>query len=126
MLWQLKKLSTNQALSEAGELPENWGPIFGLEGIQERLGDLSWLGENYSDMGWVQVEGELPSNEELKAAEVDKEAKQRIDESNWAVSSDAPVTIEQREKWLAYRKKLFDIKVDPQYPNNVTWPHMPE
>jgi len=37
-LWQLKNLSTNEALNEPQRLPENWGPIFGMAGIQDRLG----------------------------------------------------------------------------------------
>jgi len=64
-MWQLRKLSTNEALSEPGPLPNNWGPIFGLHGIQERLGDLSWLGPAYVDKGWVEL-----TNEEQKALEI--------------------------------------------------------
>jgi len=54
-MWQLRKLSTNEALSEPGPLPNNWGPIFGLHGFQEKLGDLSWLGPSYADRGWVEL-----------------------------------------------------------------------
>ena len=54
-LWQLKKLSDGSALNEPQPLPENWGPIFGLAGIQDQLADLGWLGEAYNDMGWFVV-----------------------------------------------------------------------
>tara|TARA_R110002126_G_scaffold4598_1_gene24279 strand:- start:949 stop:1311 length:363 start_codon:yes stop_codon:yes gene_type:complete len=58
MKWQLKKLSTNEALSEPSALPINWGPIFGLHGFVEKLGDLSWLGTAYADQGWVSLSTE--------------------------------------------------------------------
>jgi hypothetical protein len=54
-MWQLRKLSTNEALSEAGPLPNNWGPIFGLHGFLDKIGDLSWVGPTYADKGWVQL-----------------------------------------------------------------------
>ena len=60
MLWQLKRLSTGEALSEKQHLPDNWGPIFGLRGIVDRIGDLSWLGQAYADQGWLEVEEEPP------------------------------------------------------------------
>ena len=58
-LWQLKKLSTGEALNEPQSLPENWGPIFGLHGFLDKLGDLSWLGDAYADQGWFEV-GDAP------------------------------------------------------------------
>lgn len=36
-----------------------------MHGIQERLGDLSWLGPAYVDKGWVEL-----TNEEQKALEI--------------------------------------------------------
>ena len=54
-MWQLRKLSTNEALSEVGPLPINWGSIFGLHGFLDKIGDLSWLGPDYEDKGWVQL-----------------------------------------------------------------------
>ena len=58
-LWQLKKLSSGESLNEPQLLPENWGPIFGMAGFADRIGDLSWLGEAYNDIGWVIV-GDAP------------------------------------------------------------------
>lgn len=54
-MWQLRRLSTNEALSDAGPLPNNWGPICGLAGITEQLGDLSWLGPKHADTGWFEL-----------------------------------------------------------------------
>ena len=60
-LWQLTRISTGEALGEKQKLPENWGPIFGLHGFLDKLGDLSWLGEGYVDKGWSIV-GEAPDD----------------------------------------------------------------
>ena len=54
-MWQLRKLSTKEPLSEAGPLPDNYGPIFGLAGILDKIGDLSWLGDDFADMGWIEL-----------------------------------------------------------------------
>ena len=126
-MWQLIKLSTNEALSEAGPLPNNWGPIFGMVGVQDKLGDLSWLGESYADQGWVQVEGETNAVAEATPAElVWEKAKVLLRESDWSVLSDVPMYNETRQKWIAYRKALREIKYQAGFPTNVTWPTKPE
>ena len=97
-MWQLRKLSTNEALSEAGPLPSNWGPIFGMAGIQEKLGDLSWLGEAYSDQGWVQVDAASTEITLSNPAELAWEkAKVLLRESDWSVLSDVPMLNEARQ-----------------------------
>lgn len=89
-MWQLKKLSTNETLSEPGPLPNNWGPIFGLYGFQEKLGDLSWLGPAYADKGWVKLSPEEQEAIEI-AAVTDKvqtlkaEAEERLKSSDLTV-----------------------------------------
>ena len=68
MLWQLKNLSTNEALGAPQELPENWGPIFGLSGVKDKLGDLAWVG--LPDQGWFETtqasEDENPSTADIE------------------------------------------------------------
>ena len=126
MLWQLKKLSTNEALNEAGPLPNNWGPIFGMAGIQEKLGDLSWLGDTYADQGWVQVEGELPVEESAdKSTEVWNLAKAKLRDSDWTMLSDAALTVQQKEQWVTYRLALRNIRSSAGFPDNVVWPAVP-
>ena len=125
MLWQLKKLSTNEALSEAGPLPSNWGPIFGMENIQENLGDLSWLGENFADQGWLQVEGEgLETSSEAEL--VWEKAKQLLRGSDWAVLPDVIMFKELKDEWIEYRKVLREIQTQSGFPTNVFWPKKPE
>lgn len=127
MLWQLRKLSTNEALSEAGPLPNNWGPIFGMAGIQDKLGDLSWLGENYVDQGWIQVEGEINTVSNSTPAELQwQRAKDLLRESDWAVLPDVPMLNETRQKWIAYRSELREVRSQKGFPENITWPIKPE
>ena len=128
MLWQLKKLSTNEALNEPQKLPENWGPIFGLAGIQDRIGNLSWLGDAYADQGWVVVEGEAPADpEQSTRAELawDK-AKNLLQESDWSVLYDVPMTSGNKALWIEYRRALREIRLQSGFPTDIQWPSKPE
>jgi hypothetical protein len=40
-MWQLKRLSTGEALNEPQDLPDNWKNISSLKGSIDRLNDLS-------------------------------------------------------------------------------------
>ena len=128
MLWQLKKLSTGEALNEPQTLPENWGPIFGMGGIKDRLGDLSWLGDAYVDQGWFEV-GEAAPIEvptDSKIAAIKKEMDLRIVESNPMVAVDnVNMTKGQRADWLAYRTAVRAVPYQSGYPDNVCWPTPP-
>jgi hypothetical protein len=124
-MWQLKRLSTGEALSEPGPLPNNWGPIFGMSGIKERLGDLSWLGDSYANQGWVEVEGDIKQT----SSEADlawEKAKQMLRDSDWAVLPDVPMYNENRQQWIEYRKQLRDIRLQSGFPKNIVWPSKPE
>ena len=128
MLWQLKKLSTGETLSEAQNLPENWGPIFGMAGIQDRLGDLSWLGEAFADQGWVQVESQ-PAEQatiETKAAEVNRTIARLLEETSVYVAVDnTQITKSARADWIDYRQALRNIPTQPRFPEEITWPIEP-
>ena len=126
-MWQLKKLSTGESLNEPQKLPENWGPIFGLAGIQDRIGDLSWLGEAYADQGWVTVEGSEPvqPTQSTEAELAWENAKRQLNDSDWAVLPDVPMNSAQRESWIAYRRELREIRLHSQFPN-MSWPVAPE
>jgi hypothetical protein len=126
MLWQLKKLSTGEALNEPQKLPENWGPIFGLVGIQDQLGDLSWLGEAYADQGWVVV-GVAPADP-AQSSEADlawDKAKQLLRDSDWAMLSDVPMTAGDKILWIEYRKALREIRLQAGFPTDIQWPSKP-
>ncbi len=124
MLWQLKKISTGEGLNEPQLLPENWGPIFGMEGYKEQLGDLSWLG--IEDQGWFEVgpapEGVFTSKE----LDVLNEVKARLVNSDWAVLPDVPISGEEKIQWMEYRRLLREVKRQPRFPEEIIWPEPPK
>jgi hypothetical protein len=124
MLWQLKKLSTNEALNEPQKLPENWGPIFGMGGIKDRLGDLSWLGEAYADQGWFEAGEEAVAS--LTTVEVNATIAQMLKDTAWAVAEDdLTITRGQRADWIAFRQALRNIPLQARFPTEIIWPSAP-
>ena len=126
MLWQLKKLSTDEALNEPQKIPENWGPIYGMTGIQDRLGDLSWLGADFADQGWVVVGEEPAAPAQSTEAELAWDrAKKLLWESDWSMLPDVPMTAGNKTLWIEYRRALREIRLHPDFPNMV-WPAAPQ
>lgn len=126
-LWQLKSLSSGSALNEPQPLPENWGPIFGMSGITDRLGDLSWLGDAYADMGWFEV-GDAPAAP-VTSSEADvawDRAKKMLAESDWSMLPDVPMTSGAKVAWMDYRRALREIRLQPGFPSNIQWPKAPD
>lgn len=122
-LWQLKNPQTNENIGDPQPLPENWGPIFGMEGVKDRLGDLSWVG--ITDRCWVEVDVPEPTIDIKKL--VDEQAAYFLKESLQMVSPDnQSITKAQWQAWMDYRKKLQEIPLQPNYPNEVFWPTRPE
>lgn len=128
-LWQLKKISTGEALNEPQPLPENWGPIFGLQGFIDRLGNLSWLGDGYKDQGWVQVEVEetdttlsLQEQKEVMNAMV----KKLLDESaEYVLPDNNSITKGKLQEWLEYRRLVKNIPNQSNFPTVIEWPTKP-
>jgi hypothetical protein len=129
-LWQLKKISTGESLNDPQLLPENWGPIFGLAGFVEKLADLSWIGNEYADMGWFVV-GEAvstpvePTSPPLSLLQW-QEAKRLLRDSDWSVLSDVPMNSGKRADWIEYRQKLREIRLQPGFPEEIHWPLCPD
>ena len=124
MLWQLKKLSTGEALTEKQHLPENWGPIFGMGGFKDKLGDLSWLGEFYVDQGWVEVEEDPPKP--LTVEEANLTIEQMLKNTAWSVASDDnTITKGERSEWIVFRQALRNIPLQPGFPTTIVWPSEP-
>ena len=125
-LWQLKKLSTGEVLNDPQPLPDNWGPIFGLSGVVDRLGDLSWLGEAYADQGWFVVgDAPSPATPSTPGELAWEKAKQLLKESDWSVLPDVPMTAGDRALWIEYRRALRELRLHPDFPN-MLWPKAPE
>lgn len=123
----MKNLSTGETLNEPQKLPENWGPIFGLHGFLDKIGNLSWLGDAYANVGWVEV-GEStpePTMSTLEELEWNK-AKQMLKDSDWTMLPDVPMTNATKTAWIEYRKALREIKLQTGFPNNINWPSIPE
>tara|TARA_R110000803_G_scaffold161837_1_gene225457 strand:- start:739 stop:1104 length:366 start_codon:yes stop_codon:yes gene_type:complete len=121
-MWQLKKLSTNEALSEAGPLPNNWGPIFGLHGFQEKLGDLAWLGPSYADQGWVELS--LEEQEAIATAKVMAEV-QTLKAEAIEKLSDKAITVENKAAWNTYLLALDSVCLCVDFSTNPTFPVKP-
>lgn len=122
----MKKLSNGETLNEPQPLPENWGPIFGLAGIQDQLGDLSWLGEHFADQGWFVV-GDGPNEPAMSTpAELawDK-AKKLLAESDWAMLPDVPMLAGEKTAWTTYRRALREICLQSDFPTDIQWPSKP-
>lgn len=122
-MWQLKKLSTNEALSEPGPLPNNWGPIFGLYGFQEKLGDLSWLGPAYADKGWIKL-----TETELKAIR-ESEVLSRVNEekkSALEALSDSNISVEEKTAWNEYLIALDVVCLGADFDCNPKFPIRPD
>ena len=123
-LWQLKKLSTGEALNNPQPLPENWGPIFGMNGFKDRLSDLSWLGEPYVDQGWVYIGEQQLSNATVE--DVEETIAKRLLDTAWAVAVDnTNMTKGERAAWLEFRQTLREIPQQSGYPSNIIWPNEP-
>lgn len=121
-MWQLRKLSTNEPLSEPGPLPNNWGPIFGLSGFIEKIGDLSWISSDYADQGWV----ELTEAEELviTASYVMDKVKIAKIEANEALSN-PDITVGDKVAWNEYLLALDDVCSCSAYNLNPAFPEKP-
>lgn len=120
-LWQLKNPQTGENIGGLQPLPENWGPIFGMEEVKDRLGDLSWLG--ITDRCWVEIDvADLPDP-------VKKDIDDRIAvlyENANQMLSDQTLTKGQWQAWVEYQKQLQNISLQPGYPKEVLWPNKPE
>jgi hypothetical protein len=99
-----------------------------MEGMQDRIGDLSWLGESFIDQGWVQVEGEAVSeaSPETKAETEWSNAKEHLRQSDWSMLPDVPMTVSDKEAWLQYRDSLRNIREQSHFPEAIVWPNKPE
>ena len=105
-------MSTSEALSEAGPLPNNWGPIFGLEGFKEKLSDLSWIGPAYADQGWI----ELTDTEQQ--AVYKPQVLARVEEEKTianAALSEPTITTHEKIEWDDYLIALEQVGLSPDF-----------
>ena len=122
-MWQLKRLSTGEALNEPQDLPDNWKNISSLKGSIDRLGDLTWAG--HPDMGWIEVDVPDPVVDIQKVVD-DQIAHFLMETAPMVAMDNISMTKAKRQEWMDYRKKLQEIPLNPDYPNEVFWPTRPE
>ena len=121
--WQLKRLSTGEALNEPQDLPDNWKNISSLKGSIDRLNDLAWAG--HPDMGWFEVDVLDPVVDIQKIVD-DQIAHFLVETAPMVAMDNISMTKAKRQEWMDYRKKLQEIPLNPDYPNEVFWPTRPE
>jgi hypothetical protein len=97
-----------------------------MAGIQDQLGDLSWLGDAYADQGWVVV-GTAPAGPaQSSVAELAWDtAKKMLQESDWSMLSDVPMTSGNKALWVEYRRALREIRLQAGFPTDIQWPSKP-
>ena len=122
-LWQLINPQTGEKLSGLQELPENWGPIFGMAGVKDRLNDLSWLGIN--DQCWVEVDVPDVNIDPVKL-DIDERISNLMNQANEVLAQPDKLTKGQWQNWTDYQIKLQNIPLQAGYPNEILWPTKPE
>lgn len=119
----MKRLSSGESLNEPQLLPENWGPVFGLENFEDKLSDLSWIGPEHADTGWFHIGDEPPPPPEATPEELLwEQAKQLLRQSDWTMLPDVPFSRDQRRAWEQWRRFLRDIRRHPDFPNVIIPP----
>lgn len=124
-LWQLKNTTTNELIGDPQRLPKNWGSIFGMENVKDKLDDLSWVGIN--DQGWFLVGDDgidLPLEQTL-SEKMWQKAKDLLKESDWSMLPDVPLNSGKKDEWEDYRAALRDIKAQEGFPESIVWPLKP-
>lgn len=97
-----------------------------MSGIQDKLGDLSWLGDEYADKGWFIVGESTGDPAPSSAAEIEWErAKGLLAASDWAMLSDVPMTSGDKALWIEYRRALREIRLQTGFPTSIVWPAKP-
>jgi hypothetical protein len=61
--------------------------------------------------------------QETRIRQIRNERDELLEESDYAVLPDAPVT--DVEEWKTYRQALRDIPQQPGFPNDIDWPKKP-
>lgn len=122
----MKRLSSGEELSEPQPLPENWGPVFGLQNFEDKLADLSWIGPDHADTGWFYVGEEPPPPEPTSREDlIRQEAWDRLRESDYRMLPDEPITAGKRSEWVLYRRELRRVYQMKSFPVNFKMPEAP-
>jgi hypothetical protein len=115
-----------EPLTEPQTLPENWGPVFGLANLEDKLGDLAWIGPEHEGTGWFHV-GEKPPPPEPASREdlIRQEVWDRLRESDWRMLPDEPISAGSRAAWVEYRRELRRVHQTKNFPLGFEIPSAP-
>lgn len=116
MAWKLQNNPTGEILYGPGDLPENWGPVFGVAGFIEEHGP-SMEAVGMPHLEWVKCSEAAPTADEIR-----REIRARLIDTTWAIQPDVDMTTAERKKWVQYRKSLQRVKI---VRGRVNWPVEP-
>lgn len=122
----MKRLSSGEKLNEPQPLPENWGPVFGLANLEDKLGDLAWIGPDHVDTGWFHIGDEPPPPEPASREDlIRQEAWDRLRECDYRVLPDEPIPAGKRAEWVEHRRELRRIHQTKNFPLGFEIPKAP-
>jgi hypothetical protein len=131
-LWELKNKTTNEVILGPMPLPENWGPIFGMRAVVDKIGNLDWLkNKEYPDHGWVETAVSVPVSAQPTSSlgRLRATLKEALRDSDWSMLPDVPMTVGEKQKWVDFRVEIRSIrarlKAGTLLPENVEVPPSP-
>jgi hypothetical protein len=77
-------------------------------------------------MGWFEVDVPDPAGRSFKKVVDDQIAHFLMETAPMVAMDNISMTKAKRQEWMDYRKKLQEIPLNPDYPNEVFWPTRPE
>ena len=63
---------------------------------------------------------------EQKIEDAREERDGALKSCDWTVMPDSPLSESKKTEWQTYRQALRDIPAQSGFPNNITWPTIPE
>ncbi len=127
-LYQLINKQTKKIEKGPIPLPNDWGPIMGLdimfkEGGLEKINNILADLEYYKHYEWEEVDVPMgvQTEEEIRIT-----IKRLLESSDWTQLSDTPLNKVQQNLWQVYRRKLRAISKQAAFPRNIKWPDIPK
>lgn len=81
-----------------------------------------WAKEKQEQRDEARAEWYKPENVEARARETRNVL---LEETDYILMPDYPITEEQREAWIAYRQALRDLPEQEGWPTDIIWPEKP-
>lgn len=75
---------------------------------------------------WETWKATLPSESQVLAKEIRAQRDSLLTACDWTQMEDCPLGDNAKEAWQTYRQALRDVPEQAGFPENATWPEMPE